>query len=207
MATPTDRYEPLPGLFGLPGHFLRKLSPRGRKVAAALGVVLLCGAVTATVVMAPRIAETRRENAVAERKARSEAAAQTRARLIAEQLPRRGRVTPGVAGAALIAPIERAITRDARARAATGELDNRAVRTDCRSLGTDGGRLLLGCTAVTSDLETSEEVSGVVVGYNFRAAVWTDSGRYAFCKSSGRPAVGFSHQTRSAVSLPRACGG
>ena len=36
MPAPADRYEPLQGLFGLPGHFLRKLSPRGRGIVAAL---------------------------------------------------------------------------------------------------------------------------------------------------------------------------
>ena len=207
MAGPADRYEPLPGLFGLPGHFLRKLSRRGRKVAAVVGALLLCGAVAATIVLAPRISESKREYAAAEREAKARSAARARARLIAEQRPSLGRLTPGGGAAAVIPPIERAITRDAQARAAAGELDNRARRTDCRSLGKEGGRLILGCTAVTSTVQTTDEVSGVVVGYSFRAAVSTRTGRYAFCKTSGRPAVGFTEQTRKAVMLSRACGG
>ena len=74
MAASPDRYEPLPGLFGLPGHFLRKLSPTGRRIAAALGVLALAGAVAATIVLAPRIAESKREHAAAERAARERAA-------------------------------------------------------------------------------------------------------------------------------------
>ncbi len=209
MPAPTDRYEPLPGLLGLPGHFLRKLSPGGRKIVAVLGVLLLAGAVAATIVLAPRISESKREYAAAEREARARAAAQARAQLIAEQRPRRGRVAvsgaPGAAG--LTAAVERAITRDARARVAGGELENPARRTDCRSLGTDGGRLLLGCTAVTSDVESTGEVSGVIVGYSYRAAVSTASGRYALCKTSGRPAVGFGGRRLPPVRLSRACGG
>ncbi len=204
MAASPDRYEPLPGLFGLPGHFLRKLSPTGRRIAVALGVLALAGAVAATIVLAPRIAESKREHAAAERAARERAAMRDHARLIAEQRPRRGRVTDG---AAAITSVERAITRDARARVATGGLENPARRTDCRSLGREGGRLLLGCTAITSEVESTERYTGVVVGYTFRAALSPDSGRYAFCKTSGRPAVGFSGRQLPPVTLPRACGG
>jgi type II secretory pathway component PulM len=205
MAAPADRYEPLPGLLGLPAHLLRKLSPRGRKVAAAVGVLLLAGGVALAIVLVPRITESKRENAAAERRAQHEAAVRQRARLIAEQRPRRGRVAPADAGASLAA-VERAITRDARARAETGELDNVARRTECRHLGRDGGRVLLGCTAVTSEAQTTENVSGVVVGYSYRAAI-SPSGRFAFCKSSGRPAVGFEARGLPEVELPRACGG
>jgi hypothetical protein len=206
MAAPADRYEPLPGLFGLPGHLLRKLSPRGRRVVAVVGALLLAGAVVATIVLAPRIAESKREHAAAEREARARTALRARARMVAEQRPRRGRVA-GAAPAAAIAAVEGAITSDARARAAAGELENPARRTDCRELGTDAGRLQLGCTAVTSDVRGNEEVSGVIVGYSYRAAISPKSGRYAFCKTSGRPAVGFSGQQLPPVELPRACGG
>ena len=36
----SDRYEPLPGLTELPGYFLGKLSPRGRRAAAVIGALL-----------------------------------------------------------------------------------------------------------------------------------------------------------------------
>jgi hypothetical protein len=206
MAAPADRYEPLPGLLGLPAYLLRKLSPRGRRVAAALGVLLLFGGVALAIVLVPQIAETKRENAAAERQAQREAALRQRERLIAEQQPRRGRVAAAAAGG-LIPAVERAITRDAGARVATGELDNTARRTDCRRLGRDGDRLLLGCTAVTSESQTTEDVSGVVVGYSYQAAVSPASGRFAFCKASGRPAVGFEAHGQPDVEIPRVCGG
>jgi hypothetical protein len=205
VPAPTDRYEPLPGLFGLPGYLLRKLSPGGRKVAAGVGVLLLAAGVAAAIVMVPRISESKRDQAAEERRARARAAEQRRAQLIAEQRPRRGRLTAGQAGAP-IAAIEGAITRDVRARVAAGKLDNPARRSECRRLGRQGTRLLLACTAVTSETASTDKYSGVVVGYSYRAAM-SDGGRFAFCKTSGRPAVGFEARGRPAVELPRACGG
>jgi hypothetical protein len=209
MPGPADRYEPLPGLFGLPGHFLRQLSPRGRKVVAAIGLLLLAGGVAAVIVLAPRISESKRERAAAERRARIRAHKQERARLIAEQRPRRGRLelSGGAGASAVFPPIERAITRDARARFTRGELQTRVRYTSCRSLGRQRGRLLLGCTAVTSETKTTEHVSGVVLGYSYRAAVSSDTGRFAFCKATGRPALGFNVRELPAVGLPRVCGG
>jgi hypothetical protein len=211
VPAPADRYEPLPGLLGLPAYLLRKLSPRGRKIAAGLGGLLLAGAVAAAIVLVPRISESKQEHAAAERQARLRAAARQRAQVIAEQRPRRGRVRVDgeVAGAprAFISPVERAITRDVRARAARGELDNRARRTACRRLAREGGRVLLSCTAITSEVETTDKTSGVVVGYTYRAAISTATGRFAFCKSGGHAALGFSDRDQRALELPRACGG
>jgi hypothetical protein len=209
MPAPTDRYEPLPSLLGLPAYLLRKLSPRGRRMAAGLGVLLFAGAVAGAIVLVPQISESKREHAAAERQARIRAEARQRAQLIAEQRPRRGRVSVDREAAggtrALIGPLERAITSDARARAARGELDNRTRRTTCRPVAREGARVLLSCTAITSEVETSQNSTGVVSGYNYRAAVSAETGRFAFCKSAGR-ALGFD-RGRPSVALPRACGG
>jgi hypothetical protein len=204
-AEPADRYDPLPGLLGLPGYLWRKLSPRGRRVTAVLGVLLVAAGIATAIVLGPQIAESNRERAAEQRRAERRAHAQQRARLEAEQRPRRGRLAPGGAAAAIVG-VEDAITRDARARVGTGELRTRAQRTDCRTLGRDGGRLVLGCTAVTSDVKPTEEVPGVLIGYPYRAAVAPASGRYALCKTSGRPGEG-SYTRAAPVELPRECGG
>jgi hypothetical protein len=198
---PADRREPLPGLLGLPAFVWRKLSPTGRRVAAVAGVVLLAGLVTLTIVLAPRIAESKREQAAEQRREAARALAAERARLRAEQRPRRGTV-PVLAA---IPGVERAITADARARNETGELSVRVKRTDCRVIGSDGARQLLGCTAITSETEASEAGSGVLVGYPYKAAVNLETGRYALCKTSGRPGEGAYNRAR-AVPLPDACG-
>jgi hypothetical protein len=204
-ASPADRYEPLPGLLGLPRHLFRKLSPRGRRIATVLGVLLLAGAVVGAIVLVPRLAELRRENAAEQRLERQRALAAEQARLRAEQRPRRGRVAPGAAAAA-VGGVEAAITRDALARRAAGELATRVKRTDCRTLSRDGARLLLACTAVTSDVAATEDVGGVLIGYPYRGAVTLSTGRYAICKTSGRPGEG-SYTQRRHVELPRVCGG
>ena len=209
MSAPPDRYEPLPGLLGLPGHFVRKLSPRGRRVAVVIAALLFAAAAAAVIAVAPRVQESKREHDAAERAARVRAGRQARERLIAEQRPRLGRldVHDGTDAGVVGALIERAITRDARARAAEGELESRPRYTSCRSEGRDGSRLLLACTAVTSELRATEDVPSVVVGYSYRAAVSTRTGRFAFCKASSQPLGTSSPRELSALRLPRVCGG
>jgi hypothetical protein len=204
VSAPAERYEPIPGLLGLPAHLVRRLSPRVRWVAAAVGGLLLCAAVAGAIVLVPRISETRRDNAAAARRASLLAAQRARARLVAEQRPRHGHV---VASASAVTTIEAAITKDTTRRAASGELDNPARRTVCRRLGRGDGRTLLGCTAITSELKSTAEVTGVTVGYSYRAALAERTGRFAFCKTSGHPALGFTSKGLPAVRLPRACGG
>ena len=202
-ARPADRYEPLPGLVGLPGFLLRKLSPRGRKLTlVALGVLCAAGIVTA-IVLGPRIAESNRERASEHRRAERKAQAAELARLRAEQRPRTGTIAAGGA----IPGVEAAITRDARARVDSGELPTPALRTDCRPAGHDAAeRVLLSCTAVTSDVPATETTRGVMIGYPYRAAVAPASGRYGLCKISGRPGEG-SLTRRVEIPLPKACGG
>jgi hypothetical protein len=201
-AQPADRHEPLPGLFGLPAHLLRQLSPGVRKAVIVAGVLLFAGLVVTAIILGPRIADSNRERAAEQRRAERRAHVQELARLRAEQRPRTGTV----AGGSFIAGIERAVTRDAQARSATGEFPNRAMRTDCHSIGHEGKRTLLACTAITSDVPPSAGGSGVVIGYPYRGAVTQATGRYAICKTSGRPGEG-SFVERDSVALPRACGG
>jgi hypothetical protein len=204
-AQPADRYDPLPGLLGIPAYLWRKLSPRGRRVAAVSGVLLLAALVATAIVLGPKIAESNRERAAEQRLAERRARAAERARLLAEQRPRTGRLAPGAAPA-LIAGVERAITRDAAARVSTGELETPVERSACRPLGRSGARLVLACTAITSETKSSADVRGVTIGYPYRAAVSPDTGRYGLCKTSGRPAEGLLSRDQG-VSLPRACGG
>jgi hypothetical protein len=202
-ARPADRYEPLPGLFGLPGFLLRKLSPPVRRlVLAAIALLVAAGVVTA-IIVGPKIAESNRERAAEQRRAERQAAAAELARLKAEIRPRTGTIASGGA----IPGVEAAITRDAQARVATGELETRVQRTDCKPVGHDAAqRVLLSCTAVTSDIPETESSRGVLIGYPYRAAVAPESGRYALCKTSGRPGEG-SYTRRIEIPLPKACGG
>jgi type II secretory pathway pseudopilin PulG len=202
-AQPADRREPLPSLFGLPGHLLRQLSPRWRRVVLATLAVLVAAGVVTAIVLGPRIAESNRERAAEQRRADRQAQERERARLAAEQRPRFGRVATGTA---LFAGVEAAITRDARARHATGELKTLVRRTDCHTIGRRGSRIQLSCTAITSEVAPSAGGGGVLIGYPYASAVAPATRRYAICKTSGRPGEGsFTH--RAPVELPAVCGG
>jgi len=202
-ARPADRYDPLPGLLGLPGFLLRKLSPRGRKLTlAALAVLCVAGVATA-IVLGRQIAESNRERSAEQRQAEQRAMTAEIARLRAEQRPRTGTVSAGGA----IPGVEAAITADALARLAAGELHTKVRRTDCHPVGHDAAeRVLLACTAITSDVAGSETSRGVLIGYPYRGAVAPATGRYAICKTSGRPGEG-SLTRRVEIPLPKACGG
>ena len=201
MGPPAERRQPLPSLFHLPGHLLRQLSPGWRRAVLATLAVVVAGLVATAIVLAPRISESNKERAAEQRREARQALASQRARLRAEQRPRSGRVA---AGTELIAGVEQAITRDALARHATGELKTPVKRADCQTFGRQGARISLGCTAVTSDVPPSAGGGGVLIGYPYAAAVTATTRRYAICKTSGSPGEGsFTH--RNPVELPAAC--
>jgi hypothetical protein len=207
-APQNDRYDPLPGFLSLPSFLYRKLGPRGR-VAAKVGGGLFVVAVTvAAIVLLPRIAESNRERTAEERR-QAEAALQARVeRIRAEQRPHRGRAEAGASRATALAELEAAILADARARAAVGKLHGpSAKRVRCEPLdNTRSGVVRVGydCIAVTSDLPTIEDSPGGVIGHPFRAIVDLSSGRFTWCKVSGRPGEG-AVTSEGLVTLPRAC--
>jgi hypothetical protein len=213
-----DRYEPLPGVLGLPGFLIRKLGRRGRRALAIASVVALAGLVAGAVVLVPEIDRSKRESAERERRETAERRQAERRRLIADSRPQRGRGAGAGAArparAALLDDLEAAILADARARVRSGRLKPPpAIRTECRTLrytpdplkqlGRPRGRYL--CVAVTSDLPKAAAYAGVL-GHPFRALVDFPSGRFTWCKWAGRPGEG-AYRTRAPVRLPRACGG
>jgi hypothetical protein len=215
-----DRYEPLPGLLQLPGHFVRKLGPTGRRVAAGLAALALTGLAVFLIVGLPAINDRRAEREAAERRA----AAQERARLIerlrAEVRLRRGRGTPAVTVPerhALVGALAAAVTTDARERARTGELGQEVRRAECERYprsptGADPAddpslrRARYSCLAVTRDIAPTAASGPGLIGYPYRALVRFESGRFTYCKISGRPGE-FSIQRELLQLVPRACGG
>jgi hypothetical protein len=211
---PPDRYEPLPGLFGLPGFLYRKLGPRGRRLAAVGGGIALAGMVAAAIVLVPQIRDAKRDNAARDRREQAAAIRAERRRLIIEQRPHRA--ASGLAPATtparrhdLLAELESRILRDARARVRAGSLTPPPPRyATCEPIpGESAGARVsrLSCTAVTSQVLGAGGARGVI-GYPFRAQVDYRSGRYAWCKVSGRAGEG-SYLRLTKVLLPRACGG
>jgi hypothetical protein len=226
MAGAPDRYEPLPGLLQLPAFLYRKLGPRGRRGAQAAAAALLIGLAAGIAFGLPAVDRARRERAAAEDRALAQARAATEARQRAEMRPRvgRGHAAAGLAGAAaltarhaLTGDLAAAVERDARARVAAGELKFPIHGAQCERFprlpdgadpagdaGVPEGRYQ--CLAVTATFTAGETTEGGAIGYPYRALVDFRTGRFAYCKVSGRPGEG-SLTRRLSVTVPRACGG
>jgi hypothetical protein len=222
----SDRYDPLPGLTELPAFLIRKLSPRGRRIAAVIGALLLVGTAIGLYFGIPAITETKAERAAAQRRADAQHEAQLVAKLKAEQRLREGRGTParGLDGAAAIAArhalaadLAAAVQRDADARVQSGEFTRPILRVECERFprgarGEDPATDLANpigrytCLAVTADAPKTAGSNSSSIGYPYRALVDFPSGKYTFCKFSGRPGEGsLTREVR--VRVPRACGG
>ena len=222
----SDRYEPLPGLTEIPGYLYRKLSPRGRKIAAIAGAALLVIVAVVLAVSIPKITESKSDRAAADRRSAQEREKALVAELKAEQRLREGTGTAarGLAGAQAIearhqlaADLAAAVQHDALARARTGEFAHGVKRVECErfprgahgedpatDLTHDQGRY--SCLAVTAVAPKTELNDSSSIGYPYRALVDFPSGRYTFCKVSGRPGELAVSRT-TVVGVPAACGG
>jgi hypothetical protein len=172
---------------------------------ARLSLVVL--AVVALVVIVPRIDESAQERAAAGRAAERRQLALERDRLIVEQRPhrRRGSTHDDVhagnaerlaARRALVRDVERAITRDARARVASGALSGGLAQSaECGPVRRDLPRDDLDlskpigrydCVAVTADVHQRGKVVAKF-GLPFVAAIEFRRGRLTWCKNNPAP--------------------
>lgn len=212
-----DRYEPLPGITGLPGWVWRRL-PQAGKIGvallpfAAIGLVLLLG---------PGIDRSKDERERVQAARLAQQRAERNARLRIEQRPRFGR---GVAArsdvaqrTALLADARAAVEQDALERVAAGSLEGPVRRVACepfpRSLDDEGAHLDPGrssgryaCLAVTQEVPAGERSEAATIGHPYRMRIDFTSGRYALCKVAGRAGEG-APVVRPPVTVPRACGG
>jgi hypothetical protein len=221
-----ERYDPMPGLLQLPAHLLRQLGPRARRRALIAIVVTLVVGIGAAVALAPKIDESKKRDAAAEREHLEQIRADRIARLRAEVKPHHGRAPEhaarGLSGAAalpnrraLVGDLEQAVLADARSRAALA-LPVEAVscqRFPRRPGNAPGPEAELGvakgryeCLAVTSRIESDTIKSYGLIGYPFRALAHFETGAFAWCKISGRPGEGAMHG-QPLVRVPRSCGG
>jgi hypothetical protein len=215
--TSPDRYEPLPGIAGLPRWIWGKL-PRAARIAVALLPVAVVGLV---LILGPGIDESKDERARAERERLARLDADRVQRIRAEQRPRIRRGAPAgedlAARAALVAALPPAVEADARARVAAGSLDGPIREVQCepypRSVDGRGAHLdpaqpagRYSCLAVTRAVQATERNEAGAIGHPYRAMIDFDTGRYAFCKVSGRPGEG-SIGRQTLVRVPAVCGG
>jgi hypothetical protein len=213
----SDRYEPLPGIAGIPKWVWGKL-PRAARVAVAL---LPFAIIALILLLGPGIDESKDRRAQAERQQRAQQAAERVAQLRAEQRPRFERGTPAgrdvAARSALVASVPVAVQADARRRVAAGALDGPIRSVECepypRSVDGRGAHLdpsrptgRYSCLAVTRAVPATEHNEASSIGHPYRVLVHFDTGRFAFCKVSGRPGEG-SIGRHIPVTVPEACGG
>jgi hypothetical protein len=225
-ASSPDRYEPLPGLLEIPGFLIRKIPPRARKPAAFTGAIMLVAVAVALVLSIPAITDSKDERAADQARAEREHAARRAAELQAELRLHEGRGegARGLKGAqaiavrqALVQDLDDAVHADALSRVQSGEFTQSVERVECEryprgARGEDPAFDLVSktgrysCLAITADaprIQTNEPSS---VGYPYRALLNFQSGRFSYCKISGRPGEG-SLTREFPVRIPAACGG
>jgi hypothetical protein len=212
-----DRYEPLPGLTRLPAWIWRRLPPAGRVGVALLPVV----AVALVLVLGPGIERDKQDRASAEAQRQEQARDARIERLRREQQPRFGR---GEAAAAslparerLVAETAAAVRDDARARVEAGALGGPIRKVQCepfpRTVDGSGAHEDLSrsagnyaCLAVTTEIGATATHEAGSIGHPYRVRIDFESGRFAFCKVSGRAGEGSIGQA-PVVHVPAACGG
>jgi hypothetical protein len=214
---PDDRYEPLPGITGLPGWVWRRL-PRAGKAGVALSPFLVIGLALA---LAPGIDRSKEERALRQSERQTRLRAEQDARIRAEQRPRFGR--GAVAGTdvgrrtTLLGEARAGVEVDARRRVAAGSLDGPVLRVACepfpRSLDARGAHVDPGqesgryaCLAITREVPAGRRAEASAIGHPYRLRIDFASGRYALCKVAGLPGEG-SLGAQPRVTVPRACGG
>jgi hypothetical protein len=221
-----DRYEPLPGLTEFPGYLVRKLPPSSRRPLAVVAGLLLVALIAGLAVAIPAITESKEERSAAQQRAERERQAERTAALEAQLRLERGRGTAarGLSGGAalearraLVGDLEAAVLADATARVRSGELTQSVLRIECErfprgvgvpdpaaDLSSRSGRY--SCLAITADAPRSESQNPSSIGYPYRALVDFPSGRFAFCKITGRPGEG-GLVREGTLRVPAACGG
>lgn len=208
------RYEPLPGLAGLPAFLWRRLSRTVRILLVLTTLALVASAVVAI----PVLQTAKRRHEAVERRERAVAAARERRRLTADQqpstapFPGRSNRRTRPSRPPVVAALEKAIARDANDRIRAGRLPPPLVYTTrCspnlqlplssrQAAGRAGGELLR-CLAVTSQ---GGGRAPFAIGFEYVATVDWPRRRLTWCKTNPAPAEGFAG-AGTEVPLPAAC--
>jgi hypothetical protein len=179
----------------------------------ALALVLALG---------PGIRRAKEERARFEQQQLEQARAARIERIRAEQRPRFARGAAAGADLAarkrLLEDVVATVRRDARKRAAAGELDGPILRVQCEPFPStvDGtgahqdpsrrfGRYA--CLAVTSDIPGATHKKAGAIGHPYRVRIDFESGRYGFCKVTGYASYKSVLPPQRIVTVPRVCGG
>ena len=186
----------------------RKLALGAAIAALVLGVALA--------VMIPRINDGKERRATQERVEKAKADAANRARVIELQKPRSGSAAQllppagasatevSVAREDLLHNVESAITADAQARAAKGEMSRVQGPTTCApAAGASEG--VFDCYTVVRKVPKVETNAAGSIGYPFRAVLDYKDFSFAFCRVEQFPGEKLVPDPSKVVQLPAAC--
>lgn len=181
-----------------------------RKLAIGTGIgAVLCAAALAVIV--PAIDRGKERRAAREQAQAAAGRAAERRRIVHEQVPRHARAA-GLrpSRAALVAQVQRSISRDAAARARAGELRGPIGATTCKPAAgarPAPGRAVFDCFTATGTIKASAANGAGALGYPFRAVLDYRTFGYTWCKTNPVPGEQLVPDPRSVVELPRACRG
>jgi len=198
--------------------------PWRRLAIGAAVALLLVGGIAAYAI--PRIDSSKQSTRERERKEAAARTAAERKRVIHDQRATLGSIPPPGGQLSsesqlrarwdLLHTVERRITADARRRAAAGELQGRAKRTECvpapSSVERRGAEEVLSraddaydCLVVTNDITPTKTNKGGSLGYPFRAVVHFRTFKFAWCKTNPLPGERAVPDPRRVPLLPKAC--
>jgi hypothetical protein len=194
-------------------------------IGGAVLAVLIGGALAFAI---PRIDKSKEKTAAHERAGAAKQDAAERRRIIHDQRATLGSA-PKPSGhlsaaaelrarADLLRTVQSRITRDARHRATTGEIQGRALRTQCvpapSSITRRGADQVLSrtsdaydCLAVTSEIKPTATNKGGELGYPFHAVINFRRFTFAWCKTNPQPGERAVPDPRRLPLLPSVCQG
>ncbi|HEY7077697.1 MAG TPA: hypothetical protein VH418_20110 [Solirubrobacteraceae bacterium] len=177
-------------------------------IATAIGAVVCAGAAAAIV---PAIDRGKERRSAQERAHDAAVAAAERRRIVHEQLPRHASA-PALrpSRTALLARLERDISRDAAARVRAGELKGPIGATTCGPAADARpapGQGVFDCFTVVDRIAPSAANGTGAIGYPFRAVVDWRRFAYSWCKTNPVPGERVVPDPRTVVVLPPACRG
>ena len=178
-----------------------------RKLAIGALIAAIATAVALALIIPP-LQEGKRRGAALEAQAQAAFVAAAEKRLRADQMIHRA--TPGVAGTALVAALERAVDADARARVQAGTMDGPILGTTCevagRAVVIRAGTRVYHCVAATSGKHPAQLGVQFSTGYPFIATIDYRKRSIAWCKLNPQP--GEHHQEGIPhVAMSPACAG
>jgi hypothetical protein len=187
-----------------------EIPPIPRRGAAILAACVAAAVALIVLVIAPAVDSSKTEDAqrraaeAAERLQQRQAIARREQRVVTGAAASLAPATSAAERDRLLAHVEDAITAEANARHAAGELDSRTRSTTCERIAElSSTRSAFNCTALITEIVGQGDPGRL--GYPFRAIVDFRAGGWTLCKINPIPTERSLPDPRTVVPLPDAC--